>query len=178
MVPSRKRSAYLPWTPSLRSLRRSYSERRSSAFSRLDFFFIRLSLFTGKLPCTDDADSLSTVSMSYHQQPTAAGESEGDKANFLLGMIRIEDCDTQRVTENTGSLSERNAVFSQIRSCFGWVPLELYHDLSNICHKRNNGYIDPHDTPKIPLDAIRNRQGRNSLPGRESRPSATSFDLS
>jgi hypothetical protein len=32
--------------------------------------------------------------MSYHQQPTAAGESEGDKAIFFSGMIRIKDCDT------------------------------------------------------------------------------------
>jgi hypothetical protein len=66
----------------------------------------------GELPCTDDADSLATVSMSYHQQPTARGEPEGNKPIFLLGMIRIENCDTQRVTENAGSLSERDPMFS------------------------------------------------------------------
>jgi hypothetical protein len=60
----------------------------------------------GELPCTDDADSLATVCMSYHQQATARGESEGNKAIFLLGMIRIENSDTQRVTEDAGSLSE------------------------------------------------------------------------
>jgi len=117
----------------LSSSRRSYSGRRSSVFSPLDFFFICLSLFTGKLPCTDDTDSLATVGVSYHEQPAATRESEGDEPIFLLGMIRIEDSDAQRVPANTSSLSERNAVFSQIHSCFGWVPFELYHALSHIC---------------------------------------------
>jgi hypothetical protein len=63
----------------------------------LDFFFICLSLFTGKLPCTDDADSLATVGVSYHERPTATRESEGDAPIFLLGMIRIEDSYAQRV---------------------------------------------------------------------------------
>jgi hypothetical protein len=62
-----------------------------SAFSPLDFFFICLSLFTGKLPCTDDADSLATVGVRYHEQATSTRESEGDEPIFLLGMIRIED---------------------------------------------------------------------------------------
>ena len=54
----------------------------------------------------------------------------------LLGMNRIEDSYAQRVPENTSSLSERNAVLSQIHSCFGWVPFELYHALSHICRGR------------------------------------------
>jgi len=29
--------------------------------------------------------------VSYHEQPTATRESEGDEPIFLLGMIRIED---------------------------------------------------------------------------------------
>ncbi len=67
LVPSLNLSAYLPWVPVLRSSPRSYSARRSSAFSSLDFLFICYSLSTGKLPCTDDADSVSAVSMRDHQ---------------------------------------------------------------------------------------------------------------
>ena len=66
--------------------------------------------------------------------------SEGDEPIFLLGMIRIVDSYGQRIPENTGSLSERNAVFSQIHSCFGMGPIaKWYPALSHICLKVKTG---------------------------------------
>jgi len=40
-------------------------------------------------------------------------------------MIRIEGSYTQRVPEDTGSLSEMNTMFSLIYSCFGRVPFKF-----------------------------------------------------
>jgi hypothetical protein len=39
--------------------------------------------------------------VSYHEQPTATRKSEGDEPIFLLGMIRIKDSYSQRVSQNT-----------------------------------------------------------------------------
>ena len=69
LVPSWKRYAYLPWTPSLSSSRRSYPERRSSLLSSLDFLFICLSLCTSKPSCTYDAVCLRFLRILMHQDP-------------------------------------------------------------------------------------------------------------
>ena len=68
--------------------------------------------------------------MSNHQNNR---ESEGDEAIFPIGMIRIKDSDTQRITQDSSSFLESNAVLSQVHLRFGRVPIELYHALSLVC---------------------------------------------
>ena len=136
LVPSWKRSAYLPWTPSLSSSRRSYSERRSSLLSSLDFLFICLSLCTGKPSCTYYANSLVTFGMSNHQESTHSRGSECDEPILLIGMIWIKDSDTQRVPQDSSSFSESNAMLPQVHLRFGRVPFELYHALPRLLKVR------------------------------------------
>jgi len=125
LAPSRNRSAYLPWTPSLSRSRRSYSARSSSPLSSLDFFFICLSLSTSELPCTEDTDSVPPVSMSHHQEPTGSRESEGDKPVLLFGMIWVKGSDTQWILENSSGIFESNSVLSQIHLRFSRIPFIL-----------------------------------------------------
>jgi hypothetical protein len=67
--------------------------------------------------------------MRNHQKATADRGPDGYVSIFLVGMIRIINCDAQAVFENRSCLTEGDIVLQEVCFSFVKIPFEVDHDL-------------------------------------------------
>ena len=87
-------------------------------------------MFSFALRCLTDAynpDVLVAVHMGNEQNPARPRHSNGDKALFRCGMIRVWIRYRQRITKYGRGLLERNPVLSAIPSSFARIPFKIHH---------------------------------------------------
>lgn len=61
--------------------------------------------------------------MNHYQQPSRSGQTD-NHVTFFFRMIRVGNCDRERITKNSRRLREFHAVLPSIRSILLRIPFE------------------------------------------------------
>jgi len=123
-VPSRKRWAYFPRTPPLKS----YSGRMSSPeLEGLLVFFIGLALTARGRSGVDNANLVTPFCMrNYYETPR---QTLSDKEPPLLAdrVVWIRDCDREGIAKRRGGLVKVDPVLTEVRGRLLTIPNEAQH---------------------------------------------------